>query len=67
MRSEKRIINVKGMIVACDLRKLCAVKSQGFKADRGTYAANGKGSSTVVSEVAGAADGGRSKKPNEEK
>ena len=44
-------------------RKLCAVnkqKSQGFKADRGTYAANGKGSSTATSEVAGAMDGGRS-------
>ena len=43
-----------------NLRKLCAVKSQGFKADRGTYAANGKGSSTATSEVAGATDGGRS-------
>ena len=44
-------MDVKGMIVECNLRKLCAVKSQGFKADRGTYAASGKGLSTAVSRI----------------
>ena len=34
-----------------NLRKLCAVKSQGFKADRGTYAATGKGAVPITSAV----------------